>query len=532
MKSNFKKLLLPVSIISVPLFSLTSFIACENNNDKYTYNPVQEDKENIQNINLRLNGRSEFLSTPINKALGIKDKVNSQAIITFNNGTTIVTYNLKYKNSQVETIVNPGQSNNSSVKAEDYEIHTHNYQIAFAENSDSSIYNIYPEDNYYKYTLTKVAGHYIDNSRVETNISGFNKSELNKAIQDANIQLKIKGLEKDNSYVVPNYLVENKYYSYTASDNKKYLLVYHGNYLSSNKLVNVNERTTETNKDLQTTRNIEWSTYTLVDNKWVLLIGAQTSNYYDTVINFSLLDKIDTKFNKSIAKPIKIDWNQLKNISIDAEITSWSDGDTLNFKVAKDIDADSVLYNEFHDSFVNQEIHRLRIVAIDTPEKSVGSNRSTEFEYQYAELPSKFAMDNLPAGTRIKIFFQGAGSKDTFGRYTGEVFFGDNFEYNYSTELINAGLTLPLIEIQEIKGALNNKSTALHYTVPYLADAFNEAIAARRGFYVNFLDAYAVNSTIYIQKPSLVFAWLDKNSDLNIYNTGWYEKYINLHNQK
>ncbi|WP_416737923.1 hypothetical protein ACLRE7_01335 [Mycoplasmopsis meleagridis] len=50
----------------------------------------------------------------------------------------------------------------------------------------------------------------------------------------------------------------------------------------------------------------------------------------------------------------------------------------------------------------------------------------------------------------------------------------------------------------------------------------------KRGFYKNFVDGDGVNSSIYIMKPSSVYAFLSKNREGNIYETGYYDRFLNL----
>ena len=213
--------------------------------------------------------------------------------------------------------------------------------------------------------------------------------------------------------------------------------------------------------------------------------------------------------NKTNAFEFKnIDWNKLKAKYFDAEIVEWSDGDTPIVKVTA-IDPSNTTVKV-------GEKTKIRISGIDTPEKFVGGNKSKDFEHNYAKLSSKFAEEAVPKGSKVRVY---ADQKDAFGRWMGDVFFGENYKYLYSVEITRSGLTLPYFS--DVSQALNFAKNPLyweHYALLQLANAFEFAITNKKGFFKTFALPYWIQSNIYRMKPNGKWTLLDKKSERNLFN--------------
>ena len=78
----------------------------------------------------------------------------------------------------------------------------------------------------------------------------------------------------------------------------------------------------------------------------------------------------------------------------------------------------------------------------------------------------------------------------TYDRYLADLFFGENFERNFSTEMLAGGYTLPRLPwngeyLASFRSNYNRKVKEAYtdLILPYLAYAFNDGIAKKRGFY-------------------------------------------------
>ncbi|KKB26922.1 hypothetical protein MM26B8_01360 [Mycoplasmopsis meleagridis] len=526
---KFKKLFIPLASLTLSTFGTILAVSCQNEETKEeSIKLTPEDKERQYIINSRLNDNNFFIDKVI-PALGIGSKINKEVTIPYSNGTININYKLEWNNSSKEEIkATNKETANEKVKLASYTKQTDTYKV-FSQDLKSQ--NSQMEELRgirYTYKQTIVDDKYLDLYDFNTSLTSSELEEIQNLLNQSQIQLKIKDQEADNVYYVPSYKILNPYYVVDLSSGKKILLEYNNNIL--NPKVTDTEKTTEANKDFTTKRVVTYKVFVLntTTNQWEGALNKTVSREYNVTINFALPSSLNTRFDKAIAKKIDVNWDELVNSSALAEITRWADGDTVYFKVIQDFPLDSPLYNEFHDAFINQTEFKLRIRGIDTPEKHVGTLTSSPFEYQYAELSSAFGETNFPAGTKIKVVFNGNAEKDAFGRYLGDFFFGNNFEYSYTVEIVNAGLTLPLYSEDDVKNAINQKRDSFHYSTIQLADAFNEAMINKRGFYKNFVDGDGVNSSIYIMKPSSVYAFLSKNREGNIYETGYYDRFLNL----
>ncbi len=226
--------------------------------------------------------------------------------------------------------------------------------------------------------------------------------------------------------------------------------------------------------------------------------------------NFTLhsLNSIYNKFDAQKAFEYKnINWDILKNKYFDAEITDWSDGDTFKATVIGKDNANNMVE-------IGEEI-KVRIDGIDTPEKAVNGKVSQDFEMGYAKLSSRFAIDTIPVGSKVRVI---GDTKDSFGRIVGDAFFGDKYQYLYTLEIVRAGLTLPYAKLNNVINKIKNPIYLEHYSIHQMALAFNDAIKNRRGFFKTFALPEWASKCIYRQKPNT--SWTDfwKRSRKNFFN--------------
>ncbi|TKA59334.1 hypothetical protein MBOVa_2110 [Mycoplasmopsis bovis 8790] len=213
--------------------------------------------------------------------------------------------------------------------------------------------------------------------------------------------------------------------------------------------------------------------------------------------------------NKENAFEFKnIHWDKLKAKYFDAEIVSWSDGDTPVVKVTN-VDPSNTNAKKGAET-------KIRISGIDTPEKFVGGIKSKELEHNYAKISSKFAEEAIPKGSKVRVY---ADSSDAYGRLVGDLFFGENYKYLYSVEITRSGLTLPYYD--DITRALNFVKDPIyweHYALLRLAEALEYAKTNKKGFFKTFALPYWIQSNIYKMKPNGKWTLLDKKSARNLYN--------------
>lgn len=304
----------------------------------------------------------------------------------------------------------------------------------------------------------------------------------------------ISGYTLNDYYLSPN-LIQNKNIEFKL-DGNNYAISLSTSDLT--KKVNQNERTTEANHILKTERTFTYKAYKLVDSEWKYIDDYNWTFKIPVTVDFVLPSNISTAFTDDLKVPIQIDWESVKGHWVEAKIAYWADGDTPKFIITQE---PNLLKNNdsYMEYFKNKTTLSLRIQGIDTPEKNVGRNFvSKPFEHQYAELSTDFGVNNIPTGTPIRIFLNG---RDTFGREVGDFFFGDNFQYSYAVSITNAGLTLPLVN-ESAFTFYKNPENVDHYTLIPIANAFNTAIAKRRGFFINFHTPFSVSSTIYLAKQN------------------------------
>lgn len=184
--------------------------------------------------------------------------------------------------------------------------------------------------------------------------------------------------------------------------------------------------------------------------------------------------------------------------SMEGEITNVVDGDTVDVKITKV--PKKIGDSDF--SFKEGEVIRLRIPTIDTFEEHLpGGKEIDPIEKQYALRDHAFAESLIPVGTKVRMVSSNWINK-TYDRYVADLFFGENFERNFSMEMLSNGYTLPRLTwdgeyLASFRKNYNkkNKEIFTDLTLPYLAYAFNDGIAKKRGFYEkDFKDPYVFSS--------------------------------------
>lgn len=171
--------------------------------------------------------------------------------------------------------------------------------------------------------------------------------------------------------------------------------------------------------------------------------------------------------------------------SMEGEITKVVDGDTVYAKITK---LPKKIGN-YETTFKVGDIIKLRIPSIDTLEEHVPNKEVDPIEKAYALRDHAFAESLLPVGTKVRMVSPNWANK-TYDRYLADLFFGENFERNFSTEMLAGGYTLPRLPwngeyLASFRSNYNRKVKEAYtdLILPYLAYAFNDGIAKKRGFY-------------------------------------------------
>lgn len=193
--------------------------------------------------------------------------------------------------------------------------------------------------------------------------------------------------------------------------------------------------------------------------------------------------------------------------SMEGEITKVVDGDTVYAKITK---LPKKIGN-YSTTFKVGDIIKLRIPSIDTFEEHVPGQEVDPVEKAYALRDHAFAESLIPVGTKVRMVSPNWSSK-TYDRYVADLFFGENFERNFSTEMLAGGYTLPRLpwnhEYLASFRANYNKKIKEMFTdliLPYLAYAFNDGIAKKRGFYEkDFKNPYQFSANYKSHGTSLI----------------------------
>lgn len=171
--------------------------------------------------------------------------------------------------------------------------------------------------------------------------------------------------------------------------------------------------------------------------------------------------------------------------SMEGEITKVVDGDTVYARITK---LPKKIGN-YSTTFKVGQIIKLRIPSIDTLEEHVPNKEVDPVEKAYALRDHAFAESLLPVGTKVRMVSPNWANK-TYDRYLADLFFGENFERNFSTEMLAGGYTLPRLPwngeyLASFRSNYNRKvkETYTDLILPYLAYAFNDGIAKKHGFY-------------------------------------------------
>ncbi|VEU77913.1 hypothetical protein [Mycoplasmopsis columbinasalis] len=292
------------------------------------------------------------------------------------------------------------------------------------------------------------------------------------------------------------------------------------------KEIDANKTTSEQNNELKTNRVFSYRVYFKNSNKWYMINNFSYQYKVPVTINLGNPAESSTKINPQILREIKdIDWDASKQSWVEAEILAWADGDTISdFKIISEPDKSvkSGLWDLWKEDSSNERkpdsgSRKIRLINIDTPEKAVDKTIAPPFEFQYAKKATDFAESNFGPGqkyNRGRIWF--TGDKDKYNRWTAEFFFGDKFQYAYSVEILNHGWTLPFNEETAPVANLHNFESN-KYTLLPAANAFNSAIANRRGMFHDFPHPAGAANAIYRLKPSSDYERFLPTNENNIF---------------
>ncbi|WLP85822.1 thermonuclease family protein [Mycoplasma seminis] len=239
-------------------------------------------------------------------------------------------------------------------------------------------------------------------------------------------------------------------------------------------------------------------------NTEVVELSSSVTFSEEVTIN-PLLSEYPTTIQPQNFKSTNIDWNKMDPSSyFDGAITSVADGDTFTVQAS----ADKTVGNNV-GLIEKGSSHVIRLAGIDTPEKAVGgkdgATNSAPFEYAFALMPTHFAEGIYKQyGSKVRVAF--VEGKDTYGRLTADVFFGDNYQYSYNTEVVRAGFTLPLakgtVTVNNYNSSPNSYESVIY---PQIAVAMHEAEEAKRGFFHYFETPGDISRFIYLIKPNTSF---------------------------
>ncbi|MFV8468960.1 thermonuclease family protein [Mycoplasma sp. MV126] len=262
-------------------------------------------------------------------------------------------------------------------------------------------------------------------------------------------------------------------------------------------------------KEIQTYQEIQYQLETLnkEDNKYYPVKDFTFSIRYKnipSVFNPQLSKyPVEPKLSEMKALPDDFWTEERKRTRFHAKVLSVADGDTCTVRALED--------NQFLGVKAGDK-YTIRYSGIDTPEKAVGSKISSAFEYGFALMSTHFGdailnVHNNPKsefnnfGDSIYVGFATAGGKDTFGRLTADIFFGENGKYSYNVEITRAGFTLPLAD-SAWESTIKNPESYAHLFYPQIAQALREATQNQRGFFNYFATAGDIAKYVYIAKEN------------------------------
>lgn len=175
----------------------------------------------------------------------------------------------------------------------------------------------------------------------------------------------------------------------------------------------------------------------------------------------------------------------------EATLTSYSDGDTMNFKVEDSGQPKPLKLKNGFPAIEKPKFPQtfsVRISLIDTLEEHIPGGTVNPKEKALAQEDKAFAEEMLPVGSKVKVVPPDGKITYSYTRIVAHIFFGANFEKNYSIELVSNGYTLPRIGDDD-KFQFRDSYTQIRkqsiqgILLPYFAYAFNEGIEKKRGFY-------------------------------------------------
>ncbi|WP_036464176.1 hypothetical protein [Mycoplasmopsis sturni] len=222
-----------------------------------------------------------------------------------------------------------------------------------------------------------------------------------------------------------------------------------------------------------------------------------------------------------------IDWSNVNYV--EAKVVSVSDGDTFRIVVTE---------GKWNDKIPVGTEYTVRLNSIDTPEKAVGKAPDTKFaspfEHSFALMSTTFAERlwningqvknglNKNYANKVRVL---TDVVESYGRIVTDVFFGPNFEYSYSNEIVRAGYTYPYetdknnwqLGLESIK---SDKSEPIAFELlykqkvyPLIWNSFNQAIKEKRGFFKFFDNPIVGSRNIYLIKPNTSWDIFWKDTD-------------------
>lgn len=239
-----------------------------------------------------------------------------------------------------------------------------------------------------------------------------------------------------------------------------------------------------------------------IDSSSLLGLGILDIKITEAAQLNPLLNQLPINSSESGFKATGISFEDeiFKASSFKAKIESVSDGDTFSViaQESKTLRGGIVI--------TQGESYRIRLSGIDTPEKGVGSGNNyvaaAPFEYSFALHATNFA-EQVVNSEKFKndIMVGFVSGKDSYDRITADIFFGENYQYSYITEIVRSGHTLPYSnDVWENYLHNKDKSTYEYNLYPKIAEAFEEAIKNNKGMFNYFDNPADVSLFIYLIK--------------------------------
>nr|WP_322959034.1 thermonuclease family protein [Mycoplasmopsis canis]WQQ12430.1 thermonuclease family protein [Mycoplasmopsis canis] len=236
------------------------------------------------------------------------------------------------------------------------------------------------------------------------------------------------------------------------------------------------------------------------------LLGFENINIQkkEEVILNPLLKDLTINSNEANFKPTNISFNkpEINNSSFKARIESVSDGDTFSIIALESKTLKGGITIE------KDRVYKVRLSGIDTPEKGVGSGSkyvpASPFEYSFAIHATNFAKQVIGSEKfKDNVMVGFVSGKDSYDRITADVFFGENYQYSYISEIVRSGHTLPYSnDIWKLKLQEKDTSSYEYNLYPFIAEAFEEAIKNNKGLFNYFDYPGDVSSFVYLIKSN------------------------------